>query len=145
MIHSTAIVDAEAQVAADAEIGPYCVIGRDVVIGSGTVLMSHITMAGPATIGQANRFYPYCSIANAARISSIPASRLSLRSAIATAFAESAQLIAARAGDKDDWQPWQLFSRSHIAHDCMVGITSSSQTTAPWPDVLVEDHAVMED
>ena len=52
MIHSTAIVDASAAIAEEVEIGPYCVIGRDVVIGSGSVLMNHVTIAGPATIGQ---------------------------------------------------------------------------------------------
>ena len=62
MIHSTAIIDSRAEIAADVEIGPYCVIGPDVVIGSRSMLMSHVTMAGPAKIGQRNRFYPYCSI-----------------------------------------------------------------------------------
>jgi UDP-N-acetylglucosamine acyltransferase len=61
-IHPTAIVDPSARVAESAEVGPYCVVGAEVAIGARTKLMGHVFLEGPLTIGEANVFFPYCSV-----------------------------------------------------------------------------------
>jgi UDP-N-acetylglucosamine acyltransferase len=61
-IHPTAIIDPRAKLHASCKIGPYCVIGADVELGQGCELISHVAMDGPAKIGSANRFFPFCSV-----------------------------------------------------------------------------------
>ncbi|MCA9284999.1 MAG: acyl-ACP--UDP-N-acetylglucosamine O-acyltransferase [Phycisphaerales bacterium] len=57
-IHPTAIIDPTARIGDAVEIGPYCVIGADVEIGAGTVLMNHVTVLGPTTMGRNNTVFP---------------------------------------------------------------------------------------
>ena len=62
MIHETAIIDKQANLASDVEVGPYCVIGKDVQIDAGCKLHSHVVIKGPTTIGKRNQFFQFCSI-----------------------------------------------------------------------------------
>ena len=61
-IHSTAIVDARAQVGSGTEIGPYCVVGADVTLGEGCRLHSHVVVDGRTTIGARCEFFPFACI-----------------------------------------------------------------------------------
>ena len=61
-IHSTAIVDARAELAASVSVGPYAVIGPDVRVGEGTTIGAHCVIEGRTTIGRDNRFYQFSSI-----------------------------------------------------------------------------------
>lgn len=58
-IHPTAVVHPSVEIGESVEIGPYCVIGSGVSLGRGTVLHNHVTVLGPATIGEENVVYPY--------------------------------------------------------------------------------------
>ena len=53
-IHSTAIVDAGAQLGAGVEIGPYSIIGRGAVIGEKCILQSHVIIEGSVRMGRGN-------------------------------------------------------------------------------------------
>ena len=61
-IHSTAIVDAKAEIGPGTMIGPYCIIEAGVVLGAECWLQHHVTVCGPTVIGARNKFYAYCSI-----------------------------------------------------------------------------------
>ena len=61
-IHSTAIVDARAELAASVSVGPYAVIGPHVRVGEGTTIGAHCVIEGRTTIGSDNRFYQFSSI-----------------------------------------------------------------------------------
>jgi UDP-N-acetylglucosamine acyltransferase len=61
-IHSTAIVDAQAELAASVSVGPYAVIGPHVRVGEGTTIGAHCVIEGRTTIGRDNRFYQFGSI-----------------------------------------------------------------------------------
>src|SRR5690606_40406708 len=65
MIHTTAIIDARAELASDVQVGPYTVIGPDVKIGAGTVIGPHVVIEGPTTIGRDNRISQFSSIGGA--------------------------------------------------------------------------------
>ena len=56
-IHSTAIVDAHAELDASVTIGPYTVIGPNVKIGAGTTVGPHCVIEGHTTIGRDNRIF----------------------------------------------------------------------------------------
>jgi UDP-N-acetylglucosamine acyltransferase len=61
-VHSTAIVDARADIAETADVGPYCIVGPEVSIDSGTRLMANVYLEGPTSIGKDNIFFPYSTI-----------------------------------------------------------------------------------
>ncbi|WNO09835.1 acyl-ACP--UDP-N-acetylglucosamine O-acyltransferase [Teredinibacter sp. KSP-S5-2] len=62
LIHPTAIVDSNAEIADDVRIGPYTIIGPDVVIGEGSIIESHVVIKGPTRIGKNNRIYQFSSV-----------------------------------------------------------------------------------
>jgi UDP-N-acetylglucosamine acyltransferase len=62
VIHPTAIVSPEAELAEDVTVGPYCRIGGRVKIGKGCRFESHVVVEGPTMIGDNNQFYPFGTI-----------------------------------------------------------------------------------
>jgi UDP-N-acetylglucosamine acyltransferase len=65
MIHSTAIVHAQAQVDPTVEVGPYCVVDERVVIGPHCKLGPHVHLTGSTLIGQNNCFHAGCVVGDA--------------------------------------------------------------------------------
>lgn len=57
-IHSTAVIDPQAELAPDVTVGPWCVIQGPVRVGPGTELAAQVTLLGHTEIGAGNRFYP---------------------------------------------------------------------------------------
>ena len=53
-IHSTAVIDPDAEIAPDVRIGPYAIIEGPVRIGSGCVIESHSCLSGLLTLGRNN-------------------------------------------------------------------------------------------
>lgn len=62
LIHPTAIVDKNAQLAPDVEVGPYAIVGPDVKIGSGTVVQAHAYVSGHTTIGERCEIFPFACV-----------------------------------------------------------------------------------
>jgi UDP-N-acetylglucosamine acyltransferase len=54
LVHPTAVISPEADIAFDVQIGPYAVIEGPVRIGSGTVIESHACLCGPMEMGRDN-------------------------------------------------------------------------------------------
>lgn len=50
-IHSTAIIDASAQLGDDIEIGPYAIIGPDCIVGDGARIAAHAVLQEQVTLG----------------------------------------------------------------------------------------------
>jgi UDP-N-acetylglucosamine acyltransferase len=61
-IHPTAIVHPNAKLGDNINIGPYCTVGEHVIMGEGNTLVSHVVIDGHTTIGNNNKFFPFCSI-----------------------------------------------------------------------------------
>ena len=62
MIHSTAVIEAGAQIAPDVKIGPFCTVGKDVVLEAGVELVSHVAIAGRTQISQGVKLFPFCTV-----------------------------------------------------------------------------------
>ncbi|WP_096087299.1 acyl-ACP--UDP-N-acetylglucosamine O-acyltransferase [Agaribacterium haliotis] len=62
LIHPTAIVDKQAELASDVRVGPWSYIGPGVHIDAGTVVESHVVIKGPCHIGRDNRIYQFSSV-----------------------------------------------------------------------------------
>ncbi|HEY5812083.1 MAG TPA: acyl-ACP--UDP-N-acetylglucosamine O-acyltransferase [Terrimicrobiaceae bacterium] len=146
MIHSTAVVDPGAEIGDDVEIGPYCVVGPEVTVGARTVLMNHVTLAGPSLIGQANQFYPYCSIGQRSQDLKYVGEPTFLEIGDHNTFRECCTVNRGTMSDTKTLigHHNNFLAYSHVAHDCTVGdhvIFSNNGTLAGH--VLVEDHAVI--
>jgi UDP-N-acetylglucosamine acyltransferase len=61
-IHSTAIIDPQAQIGSGVKIGPYSVVGENVTLRDGVELMSHVVVDGRTVIGANTRIFPFASI-----------------------------------------------------------------------------------
>jgi UDP-N-acetylglucosamine acyltransferase len=58
VIHSTAVIDARAEIHPDCEIGPYAVIDGPAKLGRATHVMARATIAGWTEIGAENEIHP---------------------------------------------------------------------------------------
>jgi UDP-N-acetylglucosamine acyltransferase len=54
LIHPTAVIDPDADIAPDVQIGPYAIIEGPVQIGPGCVIEGHACLSGPMAIGRDN-------------------------------------------------------------------------------------------
>ncbi len=64
-IHSTAIIDKNAEIHESVEVGAYAVIGPHVVIGENSRVAHHASIVGHTTIGKNNKIYQFASIGEA--------------------------------------------------------------------------------
>jgi UDP-N-acetylglucosamine acyltransferase len=123
-VHSSALVDARAELADDVEIGPYCTVGPGVRLGAGTVLVSHVIVAGRTTIGRGNRFFPFSSIGGAPQDKKYAGEETELVIGDGNTIREGCTFSTGtvqgggvtRIGS-DNW----IMAYTHIAHDCVVG------------------------
>ncbi len=61
-IHSTAILEAGAQIGRDVEIGPYAVIGSHVMLGDGCKVFGHAMISGHTTLAAGCEVHPFAHI-----------------------------------------------------------------------------------
>jgi len=59
MIHSTAIIDAKAEIGEGVEIGPYSVIEKGVSIGAGTKVGPHVVIREGTQIGRRCQIFQF--------------------------------------------------------------------------------------
>ena len=124
LIHPTAIVAPEAQIAPDVAIGPYSVIGPNVSIGAGTVVGPHCVVDGFTTIGQNNNLYRFCSVGGMPQDKKYAGepTRLeighgnTIREYVTINTGTAQDVGVTRLGD-DNW----IMAYVHIAHDCQIG------------------------
>lgn len=124
MIHSTAIVDANAVLHSSVEVGPYTVIGPHVRIGAGTRVGAHCVIEGLTTIGCDNHIFQFNSlgaIPQDKKYAGEPCelhigNRNTIREFCTFNIGSPGDAGVTRVGD-DNW----IMAYVHIAHDCQVG------------------------
>ena len=145
-IHTTAMVDARAEIGAGTNIGPYCVIGPEVVLEAECWLQHHVTLCGPMRAGPRNKFYAYCSIGQQTQDLKYQGEPTYLEIGSDNSFREFVTVNRSttaegktRVGDRGHYLAY-----SHIGHDCNVGnevVFSNNGTLAGH--VQVGDNATM--
>jgi len=124
LIHSTAIVDAGAELAADVQVGPYAVIGAGVRIGAGSTVGAHAVIEGPTTIGEANRIYAHACLGGEPQdmkyrdepTELVIGDRNTIREFCTFSRGTAQDGGVTRIGD-DNW----IMAYVHIAHDVQLG------------------------
>ncbi|MGC9385340.1 MAG: acyl-ACP--UDP-N-acetylglucosamine O-acyltransferase [Hydrogenovibrio sp.] len=147
MIHSTAIIDPQAQIDADVEIGAYSIIEGAVTIGSGCVVGPHVVISGPTTIGRNNRFFQFGSIGAEPQDKKYAGEPTTLVIGDNNTFRENVTLNRGTVQDRgetrignDNW----IMAGVHIAHDCVVGNhVIFANASALAGHVVVNDWAIL--
>jgi len=146
IIHPTAIIDPDAEIGDGCRIGPYCIVAKGVVLGAECELQSHVTLAGPTSIGSGNLFFPYCSIGQRTQDLKYASEPTYLEVGDDNTFREFCTVNRGTAPEAKTvvGSRGNFLAYSHIAHDCIVGddvIFSNNGTLAGH--VMVEDFAVI--
>ncbi|GLI39699.1 acyl-ACP--UDP-N-acetylglucosamine O-acyltransferase [Geobacter hydrogenophilus] len=147
MIHPTAIVHPDAQVAEGVEIGPYAIIGEHVRIGRGSRIGAHSVIDGWTDIGEE------CQIFHMASVGGIPQDlkyrgeetwlRIGNRNIIRE-FTTLQPGTVTGIGETVIGEGNLFMAYCHVAHDCVVGnrvIMANGSTLAGH--VVVEDFAIL--
>jgi len=145
-IHSTAIVDPQAEIGAGCVIGPYCIVGPHVLLGPDCWLQHHVTLAGPLTAGARNKFYAYCSIGQQTQDLKYQGEPTFLEIGDENIFREFVTVNRSTTADGKTriGHRGNYLAYSHVGHDCTVGdavVFSNNGTLAGH--VQVGDHAIM--
>jgi UDP-N-acetylglucosamine acyltransferase len=146
-VHPTAIVDPGARISEAAEIGPYSIVGSEVEIGPGTRLMAHVYVEGPASIGENNIFFPYCTVGVAPQDLKYRGERSETRIGTRNRIREFVNIhrgtegggMVTRLGDDN-----LLMAYVHVAHDARIGnhvVLANGATVGGH--VIIEDWAVI--
>jgi len=147
MIHPTAIVSPEAEIAGDVAIGPYCRIGCRVKIGNGCRLESHVVVEGPTTIGDHNQFYPFATIGLQPQDLKFKGEETFLSIGNHNVFREYVNIHRGTKGGGGHTRIGNhnfLMAFVHVGHDSRLGdhiILANAATLAGH--VVIEDHATV--
>jgi UDP-N-acetylglucosamine acyltransferase len=123
-IHSSAVVDPQAELDASVSVGPYAVIGPQVRIGAGTSIGAHCVIEGRTTIGRHNRIFPFAALGAVPQDKKYAGEPTELQIGDRNTIREFCTFNIGTAQDtgitrvgSDNW----IMAYVHIAHDCRVG------------------------
>lgn len=147
MIHSTAIIDATAELDSGVEVGPYSIIGPRVRIGKNTRIGPHVVIEGWTEIGGE------CTIFQFASLGAVPQD-LKYRGEESRVIIGSNNTIrefvtinrgtAQAGGETRLGSNNLLMAYCHVAHDCRIGshvVLANAATLAGH--IEMEDHAIV--
>ena len=146
-IHSTALIDASAELDSSVEVGPYTVIGANVKIDSGTKVAGHVIINGPTVIGKNNNIFQYSSLGEAPQDKKYKGEPTLLEIGDNNTIREFCTFNRGTVQDKgitkignDNW----IMAYVHIAHDCQIAnhtIFANNSSLAGHVDV--DDYAIL--
>jgi UDP-N-acetylglucosamine acyltransferase len=123
-IHSTALVDPQAQLHESVSVGPYSVIGPHVRIAAGSSIGAHCVIEGHTTIGRDNKIFQFNSIGAIPQDKKYAGEPCELVIGDRNTIREFCTLNIGSPGDagvtrvgNDNW----IMAYVHLAHDCVVG------------------------
>jgi len=143
LIHPTAVIDPDAEIASDVQIGPYAIIEGPVQIGPGCVIEGHACLSGPMSLGRDN------FVGHGAVLGKSPQSRAYLgeqtflRIGDRNTFREHVTVhrgTAEGGGETFIGDGNLLMIGSHIGHDVRMGDNCTLINAA-----LVAGHVVLQD
>ncbi|SEA09256.1 acyl-ACP--UDP-N-acetylglucosamine O-acyltransferase [Variovorax sp. YR216] len=123
LIHSTAIVDPQAELDPTVSVGPYAVIGPHVRVGAGTTIAAHAVIEGRTTIGRDNRIFQFASLGAVPQDKKyageptelVIGDRNTIREFCTFNIGVPGAGGVTRVGN-DNW----IMAYTHIAHDCRI-------------------------
>jgi len=147
MIHPSAIIDADCEIAEGVTIGPFSVIGAGVKIGRGTSVASHVVIQGETTIGEENTIFQFSSIGEIPQDKKYSGEQTLLKIGDRNIIREYATIHRGTAQDQGLTSIGNdnlLMAYTHVAHDCMLEdhiIMSNGASLAGHVDI--GDYAIL--
>lgn len=122
MIHPTAVIHPNAQVAENAEIGPYVIIDEHVSLGVNCVVGPQVHLTGHTEIGEKNRFHTGCVIGDAPQDFKYDSSPTKLRIGEGNTFREHVTVHRSNKLEEDTIIGSHnfLMAHSHVGHNCIL-------------------------
>ena len=124
LVHSTAVIDPQADLAPDVQVGPYSVIEGPVRVGPGCVIESHACLSGPLTMGYNNFVGHGAVLGKSPQHKGYRNEPTGLRIGDDNVFREHVTIHRGTVqGNGETWiGDRNLFMiGSHVGHDCRVG------------------------
>ena len=124
MIHSTAIVDAKAELDSNVIVGPYSIIKGDVTIASGTVIGSHVVIEPYVAIGSDCSIFQYAAIGAVPQSVKFEGEKTYVKIGRACTIREFVTIHRGTGfggGITEIGDNNYLMAYTHIAHDCKTG------------------------
>ena len=145
-VHSTALVDSEAELGVGVSIGPYSIIEADVTIGDGTSVGARVSIEGHTTIGKDNQIFTGAVIGSVTQDKKYKGGVTYLKIGDRNKIRE---YVTINPGTQDGSETVVgddnlIMAYAHIAHDCVIGnetIIANAGTLAGH--VIIEDRAVV--
>lgn len=142
LIHPTAVISPQAELADDVQVGPYCVLEGAVKLGPGCVLRPHSYLIGPLTMGKNNLVFSGCVIGDQPQHLRFSGEPTSTEVGDGNVFREH---VTVHRGTTQSWVTRIgngnfFMANSHVAHDCVVGNNCVLVNGA-----LLGGHCVLED
>ncbi|MFT6733610.1 MAG: UDP-N-acetylglucosamine acyltransferase [Polaribacter sp.] len=147
LIHPSAVIHPDAQLADNVSVGPFSVIEKNVSIDEGTIVGPHVVINGHTNIGKNNHFYQFSSIGEANQDKKYNGEPTRTEIGDNNIIRESCTI---HRGTTQDHQVTTIGSNNllmaytHIAHDCMLGdhiIIANSSNIAGH--VHIDDWAIL--
>lgn len=147
MIHPTALIDANAEIAEGVTVGPFSVIGPGVVIDADCRIGSHVVIQGPTKIGKSNVIHSFASLGDAPQDKGYRGDPTRLEIGDRNVIREYVTLNRGTVNGKgvtrlgnDNY----MMAYSHLAHDCQVGNhTIFANAASLAGHVTVDDWVIM--
>lgn len=146
IIHSTALVDPDAELGEGTEVGPFTVIAGTVKIGDRCQIGARVTIEGHTTLGADNEVFAGAVIGSRTQDKKFDGGTSFLKIGSRNVFRE---YITINPGTKEGTQTVigdgnLLMAYAHVAHDCVIGnktILANNATLAGH--VTVQDQAII--
>ena len=147
MIDPRAVVDSSAKIDSSVHVGAYAIIGADVEIGRGTRIEPHTVIKGPTVIGADNHIFQFASIGDDPQDKKYAGERTKLVIGDRNTIREFCTLNRGTIQDagvttigSDNW----IMAYCHVAHDCVVGNSTTFSNNAQLAGhVHIDDWVVM--
>ena len=123
-VHSTAVVEAGAQLGEGVQIGPFAVIESDVQLGDGVIIGPHAVIHSGTVIGARTRVHAHAVLGGAPQDKKHDGSATRLEIGPDNEFRE---FVTANRGSSEGGGTTRIGARNlfmancHVAHDCSVG------------------------
>jgi UDP-N-acetylglucosamine acyltransferase len=147
MIHSTAIIHPNAQIAEGVSVGAYSIIGEHVTIDTGTTVAPHVVINGHTRIGRDNQIFQFCSLGEVPQDKKYAGEPTRLEIGDRNVIREFCTFNIGTVQDagvtrvgNDNW----IMAYVHLAHDCNIGnhtIFANNASLAGHVDV--GDYAIL--
>ncbi len=146
-VHRTAIVGKNCRIGKNVKIGPHTIIEDNVKIGNDNIIKSSVYIGSNTDIGNANIFFPFCSIGTVPQDLKYKGEKSRLIIGNKNTFREHCTANIGTEGDRMETiigNSSLFMTGSHIAHDCVVGDSTifANQATLGG-HVHIDDFAVI--